>query len=572
MSEKTKVLRPGTLLQNGKYRIVRFISSGGFGCTYEAVHTVFDERVAIKELFVEDCCNRDSATGLISVGVESKRPLIQRLYNNFIDEAKAQRRMSHPYIVRVSDVFEENGTAYYVMDYIDGCSLETLAKQRQQPLSEAEATGYVRQIAHALAYVHSCRRLHLDVKPGNIMVDRRGNAILIDFGASKQYDEAGKNESTLKGFTKGYAPLEQWANQLNQFSPATDIYSLGATLYRLLTGETPADSVSRSANGDVLSPLPANVSQPTRRALKASMELRLADRPQSIEEFLNILDDRSAAYDGQQNYNAASEQTGTRASAMDSTERHGADTVKQQPGGAGAGGGSNGSGGGGYSNGAYNNMDEHSLFSHGRSDDDEKSSSGMVKWFVIGAVVAVIAFFISFPLIRGCQNSDGGEALIGTTADSTVVRGHDEHEGHGDHDYMVDLGLTHQWSKKNQIVNGTTLMTLEQIEKFLKDNGLPYEIPSVDDWKELRDKCEWTWTPSPAGYMVTGPSGGRIYIPADGMVMSDGEKLGVGEYGEYITSDKDKIFSFTEKLREFESNVKDEKYSVRLIYCPHNHE
>ena len=196
------------LLQGGKYRIVRFISSGGFGCTYEAEHVMLERRVAIKEFFVKDFCNRDEATAQVTVGTLSKKGLVEKLRRKFVDEAKGLCKLHHPGIVRVSDVFEENGTAYFVMDYVEGRSLNDVVKQ-EGPLPEARALNYIRQAAEALQYVHEQNRLHLDVKPGNIMLDSEDRVVLIDFGASKQYDEQdGENTSTLLGKTPGYAPLE----------------------------------------------------------------------------------------------------------------------------------------------------------------------------------------------------------------------------------------------------------------------------------------------------------------------------------------------------------------------------
>jgi serine/threonine protein kinase len=112
-------LQSNTLL-NGKYRIVRFIKSGGFGCTYEAENTYLKERVAIKEFFVKDFCNREESGMTVSVGTKSKAELVARLRGKFLEEAVALHKLKHPGIVHVSDIFEENGTAYYVMDYIDG--------------------------------------------------------------------------------------------------------------------------------------------------------------------------------------------------------------------------------------------------------------------------------------------------------------------------------------------------------------------------------------------------------------------------------------------------------------------
>ena len=281
-------LSDGTLLQGGKYKIVRFISSGGFGCTYEAEHILLKKKVAIKEFFVKDFCNRDETTSQISVGITSKTALVSKLKSKFIAEAQSLCSLEHPNIVHVFDVFEENGTAYYVMDYIDGLSLNDLVKNNG-PMAEQKAVGYIMQVADALKYVHSQNRLHLDIKPGNIMVDENDKAVLIDFGASKQYDEeGGENTSTLLGKTPGYAPLEQMGNDVVKFLPSTDIYALGATLYKLLTGNTPP-SASLLASGETLDAMPSFISEGTRNAIIQSMQTNKMKRPQSIGEFEKLL-------------------------------------------------------------------------------------------------------------------------------------------------------------------------------------------------------------------------------------------------------------------------------------------
>ena len=281
-------LENNTLLQGGKYKIVRYISSGGFGCTYEGELVLLHKRIAIKEFFVKDFCNRDEQTSHVTVGTQSKLKLVERLQNKFLEEAGALYSMQHQNIVRVTDVFEENGTAYYVMDYVDGESLQQKVKN-EGALSETIALKYIRQIADALKYVHGQNRLHLDIKPGNIMVNSMDNAILIDFGASKQYDEVdGENTSTLLGKTPGYAPIEQMSNNVKQFTPATDIYSLGATLYKLLTGVTPPDATEIFNEG--LEELPESISKSTNDAVMKAMELRVKNRPQTIDAFLEMLD------------------------------------------------------------------------------------------------------------------------------------------------------------------------------------------------------------------------------------------------------------------------------------------
>ena len=283
-------LKVGTTLQGGKYRILRYLSRGGFGCTYEAKYEDMDSVVAIKEFFVKDFCNRGD-DGTISVATQSKKELVDRLKAKFVEEAQALFKMQHNNIVRVTDKFEENGTAYYVMDYISGKSLNAIVEERGY-LSEQEALGYIRQVSDALDYVHSSNRLHLDVKPHNIMVDGNGKAILIDFGVSKQYDEInGENNSTLMGHTPGYAPLEQSGNGVREFSPTTDIYALGATLFKLVTGMTPPPASEVNENG--LPAFPGYVSAHVRRAIEAAMQPRRKDRPQSIAEFLALLEPKA---------------------------------------------------------------------------------------------------------------------------------------------------------------------------------------------------------------------------------------------------------------------------------------
>ena len=305
----------GTLLQGGKYRIKRHIGSGGFGCTYEAEHTMLSHRVAIKEFFVKDFCNRDASTGRVSIASGSRKGLISKLHGKFIDEAKAIFSMNHPGIVRVTDIFEENGTAYYVMEYIDGSSLsEVIIKEGV--FTEAEATRIIRAAAEALAHVHSTNRLHLDIKPGNIMLGNNGKVTLIDFGVSKQYDEVnGENTSTLLGKTPGFAPPEQMGNSIRAFTPATDIYALGATLYKMLTGITPPDSSSRACD-DELIPLPDTFSLHVQNAVGASLQLSRSKRPQSIADFLALLSTEAVTAEVQ----SADENTVIEHSADDSTE------------------------------------------------------------------------------------------------------------------------------------------------------------------------------------------------------------------------------------------------------------
>lgn len=283
-------LQPNATLQDGKYIIKKVLGQGGFGITYLAEHDLLGTKVAIKEFFMKDFCNRDCDTSHVMVGTDGGREQVVRFKEKFIKEARNIARLRHPNIVRISDVFEENGTAYYVMDYCDGGSLSELLKLHKDGLEDSLALNLTHQVASALGYIHEEKMMHLDVKPANILLDRHGNAVLIDFGLSKQYDamSGSQTSTTPVGISHGYAPIEQYKQGgVSEFSPATDIYSLGATLYSLITGKTPPDAQVLLDES-----LPYfKASKGVTYAICKSTQPRKKDRPQTISEFLSLLDD-----------------------------------------------------------------------------------------------------------------------------------------------------------------------------------------------------------------------------------------------------------------------------------------
>lgn len=165
----------------------------------------------------------------MSLGSNGSAEIMGRFKEKFIKEAKTIARLDHPNIIHIHDVFVENNTAYYVMEYIEGESLGDVVR-RCGPLAEKDAVEYIRAVASALDYIHQRRIMHLDIKPANVMLRKEDNrAILIDFGLSKQYDaEGNQTSSTPLGISAGYAPMEQYQQGgVQEFSPETDIYSLG---------------------------------------------------------------------------------------------------------------------------------------------------------------------------------------------------------------------------------------------------------------------------------------------------------------------------------------------------------
>ena len=282
-------LQVGSYLQGGKYKIEKVLGQGGFGITYLATQELLDRKVCIKEFFFKEYCERDEATSHVSLGTQSNHEIVERFMNKFLKEARTISQLEHPHIIRIHDIFKENNTAYYVMEYIEGESLADRVNH-YGALPESEAVGYIKQVASALDYIHERSINHLDVKPANIMIRQSDNkAILIDFGLSKQYDaQGGQTSTTPVGISHGYAPMEQYnVGGVSTFSPQTDIYSLGATLYKLVTGNTPPQA--SDVLNDGLPELPFSLSSNVKNAINQAMQVRKKDRPENVKGFLDFM-------------------------------------------------------------------------------------------------------------------------------------------------------------------------------------------------------------------------------------------------------------------------------------------
>nr|WP_300153692.1 serine/threonine-protein kinase [Bacteroides sp.] len=227
----------------------------------------------------------------MTLGNANTTELVVKLKEKFLKEAKNISKLNHPNIVAIHDIFEENGTAYYLMDFIDGTSLNDKIKF-VGALPEEMALKYIRIVGNAITYMHSKKMNHLDIKPANIMLRKSDDApILIDFGLAKQYDSTGDQTSTTPvGISYGYTPIEQYRpGGVATFTPQSDVYALGATLYALLTGQTPPHYSDILEEG--LPVLPSSVSHATVTAIEKAMETKKTRRPSSIEEFLALLPD-----------------------------------------------------------------------------------------------------------------------------------------------------------------------------------------------------------------------------------------------------------------------------------------
>ena len=278
-------LQPGTTLQGGKYRIERMLGQGGFGITYLATDITLDRKVAIKEFFPKDYCARDGSASHLTIGTESAADFVQRLKAKFLKEVRNIAKLDHPGIIKIHTAFEENNTAYYVMDYIEGENLAEMV-QRNGALPEQRAVAYIKRTGKALQYIHARRINHLDIKPANIMVRREDDRpILIDFGLSKQYDTEGQQTSTTPtGISHGFAPLEQYnEGGVKEFSPQTDIYSLAATLYCILSGVIPPQA-PRLVDEKLSFPpeIPATLIPAISRGMATSRK----QRHETVEKFL----------------------------------------------------------------------------------------------------------------------------------------------------------------------------------------------------------------------------------------------------------------------------------------------
>ena len=284
--QTSQTLATGTTLQQGRYTIKRVLGQGGFGITYEGIQAGLNRRVAIKEFFMGSFCTRNHNS--VTAPDTDARELVGCFMEKFVKEAQLIASMARaPHIVSIYDIFKENNTAYYVMEYIEGGSLDALVRQKGA-LPPGRAIPLVCQVAEALQALHNRNTMHLDIKPANILLRDGNDVVLIDFGVSKHYDQSGHQTTTTPvGYSKGFAPIEQYREGgVGKFSPATDIYSLGATFYYLLTATVPPEATDL-----IDEPLacPPTIIKPLWTVIEKSMKTSSKKRYQSIVEMTEAL-------------------------------------------------------------------------------------------------------------------------------------------------------------------------------------------------------------------------------------------------------------------------------------------
>lgn len=277
----------------GEYVIESVLGVGGFGITYRAKDTRLDSWVAIKEYFPQSFALRDNSHAITPYSTESTDSANENYQwglKEFLKEARALAKFKHPHIVRVLRFLEANGTAYMVMDYEEGESLSAYLKKTGGFLSESKVNSIFIPILSGLQAVHDAGLLHLDIKPGNIYLRTNGQPLLIDFGSSRRAKSKKSKKEERVALTPAYSPVELYPDVGGKRGPWSDVYSMGATVYRCITGKKPIDALERYQTKKQNHPDPLkratdiekpNYSNYIREAVVSAMKIIPKNRPQS---------------------------------------------------------------------------------------------------------------------------------------------------------------------------------------------------------------------------------------------------------------------------------------------------
>jgi len=279
----------GTILNN-RYEIEAVLGHGGFGITYAALDKLLNVKVAIKEYLPRQLATRAEGQNRVSVFTGEARQQYDYGLRKFLEEAQSMARFAHhPNVVSARDYFEANGTAYMVMEYVEGVTLKQYLANKGGRVPFQEAKGIMMPVMDALREVHQAGMLHRDISPDNIYITTSAQVKILDFGAARYF--TGEQSKSLSVILKsGYAPEEQYRSSGKQ-GPWTDVYATAATLYKLLTGQTPPDALDRMA-GETLTPpsqLGAAIPSAAEHALLRSLEVHAGQRYQTMGDFQQAL-------------------------------------------------------------------------------------------------------------------------------------------------------------------------------------------------------------------------------------------------------------------------------------------
>ena len=609
-------LRPNTTLQGGKYRIERVLGQGGFGITYLARNTVFDVNVAIKEFFMKDENDRDGTVVTMPNSV-SKQELFIKQKEKFKKEARRMFTIKNEHIVNVLDMFEENGTAYYVMDYVDGENLAQRMKRTGKPMSEKEVRELLPQILDALKAVHDAGIWHLDLKPANIMLDKSGKVKLIDFGASKQLNtqKGGATTSTAISYSNGFAPREQMEQNYDKFGPWTDIYALGATLYNLLTNKRPPlpsdiDDDITADKYEVL-PFPNRVSKSMKDIVLWMMKTSRVHRPQNVNAIIGNININSAQEIVSKNrhnlkVNASTHSEENTIIAPSQPKGNKKNGVSQK------------------NHVANSSIDEETivLSAKEKSGAEQKDIPQVIitdnpiynentflqkyKYWLIAAIGVIILFSFLYNNEQSGVNENELSTITHDTIDKELHTLNDisSDEVNENNSFVgVDLGLPSRikWanmnlgaSKESDFGDYYAWGGTKPFESFDEDYtqynksgnynicgtshdaahvilGGKWRIPKYEEFEELMAHCQWTWISidGQLGFEITGQNGNSIFWPAGGTKRPGGNDWGIGEEGFYWSGELyrreegyAKSFQFNE---EFQGRYNTERCDYLLI-------
>lgn len=277
-----RTLAMGTELQGGKFTVGRVLGEGGFGLTYKGAHRSLQRAVAIKELFPVGAVRLGASVSM----PQSRQADFKREMDSILQEARIIASLRSTAIVDVHDMFRENGTAYIIMEYLEGETLQDAIASRG-PLPADRVLAIALATCDALAEVHSHQLLHRDVKPANVMLTRDDRTVLIDFGSAREF-QVSQTAHHTRILTEEYAAPEQYSTQA-RFGPYTDVFGLGATLFHALTGAPPPRALDRLQH--IAPPLafPDEVENTMQAALRQALQLKVQDRPQTITAFRGLL-------------------------------------------------------------------------------------------------------------------------------------------------------------------------------------------------------------------------------------------------------------------------------------------